>query len=305
MQIDWMNNNQLYQGDNLCVLRKCINDESVDLVYLDPPFNSSKRHQLNTGGKEHNSSVAYGDAWHWNDRSEIEFEYGLKQGYRPLSEVLEAFSIILKFGSRLAYLTMMAVRLFELRRILKATGSIYLHCDQRTSAHLRILTDAIFGIDNYLNHIVWCYGLGGSSHRLWPRKHDDILWYSRTPGTHYFKPEMIPATSQMMKGQLKKAPDYWYIPAINNMAKERTGYPTQKPIELLERIVRSSCPVGGLVLDPFCGSGTTLIAAQKLGRKWIGIDSSPVAIEHTVKRLSFGAPQEVCKVIELNEELSK
>ena len=286
-----MKYNQLYYGDNLLVLIDHIKDESVDLVYLDPPFNSNKQYQLNSGSHDNGSSLAYSDTWCWDERTENEFRDAVELGYTPLTEVLESLRVILKPSGNLAYITMIARRIFELRRILKVTGSIYLHCDQRISAYIRVLMDALFGSENFLNHIVWCYGLGGSSHRYWPRKHDDIHWYSRAPGAHYFEPAMIPAVSQMMKGQLKKAPDYWYIPTINNMAKERTGYPTQKPLELLKRIVQSSCPDDGVVLDPFCGSGTTLVAAQYLGRRWIGIDNSASAIEHTRKRISASGPQ--------------
>lgn len=192
--------------------------------------------------------------------------------------------ITLGESNRLAYLVMMAPRLKHLHRILKSSGSIYLHCDQSASSHLKLLMDTIFGPENFLNCISWCYGLGGSSNRYWPRKHDDILWYSKTAGEHFFEAVQIPATSQMMKGKSKKAPDYWHIPSINNMAHERLGYPTQKPERLLEMIILSSSRVGDLILDPCCGSGTTLAVASKLKRCAIGIDSSKVAIETCLNR---------------------
>lgn len=286
-----MNYNQLYYGDNLLILRDHVKDESVDLIYLDPPFNSSKKYKVSSDNQDSDASLAFSDSFGWDEQVEIDFQDTLSLGFTPLTEFLESLRTILKPGGKLAYLTMIARRIFELRRILKVTGSIYLHCDQRISAYIRVLMDALFGPENYLNHIVWCYGLGGSSHRYWPRKHDDILWYSRSQNAHYFEPAMIPATSQMMKGQLKKTPDYWYIPTINNMAKERTGYPTQKPLQLLKLIVQSSSPDGGLVLDPFCGSGTTLIAAQSLNRNWVGIDNSANAIEHTRNRISALSPE--------------
>jgi site-specific DNA-methyltransferase (adenine-specific) len=190
-----------------------------------------------------------------------------------------------------AYLVEMAVRLVELRRVLKDTGSLYLHCDPTASHYLKIILDAIFGVENFLNEVIWMYGLGGSSSRYWPRKHDVILWYSKTPDGQYFEADMIPAKSNAMKGLLKKAPDYWDIPSLNNMAAERLGYPTQKPLALLERIIRSSCPPDGIVLDPFCGCGTAVAAAQVLGRKWIGIDITYLAIAVMKKRLLDHFPE--------------
>jgi len=183
-------------------------------------------------------------------------------------------------------LVKMAVRLLELRRVLKPTGSLYIHCDGAAGHYLKVAMDAVFGAENFLNDIAWCYGLGGSSRRYLPRKHDSILWYSGAPNGHYFAPEMIPATSVRMAGQVKKVPDYWLIPTINNMAKERTGYPTQKPEALLERIIKTSSRPGDLVLDPFCGSGTTIVVAQRLGRRWVGIDCRAEAIKITQRRLS-------------------
>lgn len=185
------------------------------------------------------------------------------------------------------YLSFMDVRLQLMRACLKPTGSMYVHCDYRAAAHLRLMLEDIFGADCFLNEIVWCYGLGGSSPRYWPRKHDTILWFSRFPNAHFFEPSWVPAKSQRMKGQMKKAPDYWMIPSLNNMAKERLDYPTQKPEKLLERIIESSCPVGGVVADFFCGSGTTLSVAQRLGRLAIGTDSSPVSANVVRERLGL------------------
>jgi len=147
------------------------------------------------------------------------------------------------------------------------------------------MMDDIFERSNFLNNVVWCYGLGGSSDRYWPRKHDDRLWYSKKRDQHHFEADLVPATSQRMKGEMKKAPDYWDIPTINNMAKERLGYPTQKPEALMERIVRSSSKRGDVVLDPFAGCGTTMVAAQRLDRQWIGIDISPTAVGLMKRRM--------------------
>jgi len=285
-----MPENRLFQGDNLEVLRRQLADESVDLTYLDPPFNSNRDYFALSGnthsGISADNSSAFEDRWQWNDLAIETYEELSGEGDDRLSSLLPALKQITGETGLMAYILMLAPRLIQLHRILKPGGSIYLHCDQRAGAYIKLLMDAVFGRDNFLNCIVWCYGLGGSSPRYWPRKHDDILWYSKVVDGHYFRAIKIPATSQRMKGQLKKAPDFWDIPAINNMARERTRYPTQKPVALLERIIQSSSRPGDVVLDPFCGSGTTLVAAERLGRNWIGIDCSPEAIELTRERLA-------------------
>jgi len=183
------------------------------------------------------------------------------------------------------YLSWLNVRLIEMRRVLKPSGMIYIHLDGHASHYVKIEMDKIFGESCFLNNVVWCYGLGGSSSRYWPRKHDDILVYSREPNGHFFEADRVPATSQRMKGKDKKATDFWDIPTLNNMAIERLGYPTQKPEVLMERIVKSSCPPGGIVADFFAGSGTTAAVSERLGFSWISCDSSPVAIEMAQKRL--------------------
>jgi len=239
----------VYCGDNrqrLALLPRA----SVDLIYLDPPFFSNRHYEVI-----------------WGDEAEV----------RSFEDRWE--------GGIYHYVEWMKERVIDMRRVLKPTGSLYLHCDWHASHYLKVMLDEVFGAANFLNNIVWCYGLGGSSSRYWPRKHDDILWYANSPGQQYFQADMVPATSARMAGQDKKAPDYWMIPTINNQAKERLGYPTQKPEELLERVVRSSCPEGGIVLDPFAGCGTTLVAAQRLRRKWIGIDISPTACNLMRRRL--------------------
>jgi DNA modification methylase len=165
------------------------------------------------------------------------------------------------------------------------TGSILLHLDWRTSHHARLLLDDLLGPDRFVNHLVWSYGLGGSSPRRFARKHDDILWYCLDPDCYWFEPPMVPATSRRMAGQLKKATDVIEIPAINNMAAERTGYPTQKPLALLELLIGACCPPAGLVVDPCCGSGTTLVAATRLGRRAQGSDLSADAVATVRARL--------------------
>ncbi|MBM3326710.1 MAG: site-specific DNA-methyltransferase [Calditrichaeota bacterium] len=286
----------LILGDNLQTLRAYIPDASVDLVYMDPPFNSGRNYTILDSKSSvellHDTFIrteefgSFQDTWRWDADSADNIRSLLKSSPPGVVRALNAFKELLGECGFLAYITMLAPRIIELWRVLKETGSIYVHCDQRASAHIRILMDAVFGAANYLNTIVWCYGLGGSSRRYWPQKHDDILWYSRTPNRHYFEPARIPATSQRMKGQTKKAPDYWLIPTVNNMARERVGYPTQKPLALLERIVISSSPEGGVVLDPFCGSGTTLVAAECNRRRWVGIDKNSTALNIAQNRLN-------------------
>ncbi len=176
-----------------------------------------------------------------------------------------------------AYLGFLARRVEAVHRVLKPAGSILLHCDWRSSHRVRLLLDEIFGAGNFINHLIWVYGLGGSSPRRFARKHDDVLFYGRGPG-YYFDPPLVAATSNRMKGRKKKAIDVLMVPSINNMAAERTGYPTQKPLKLLSLLVGACCPPGGTVLDPFCGSGTTLVAAAASGRSFLGIDTNPDAV---------------------------
>jgi DNA modification methylase len=247
--------NRLIWGDNLHVMRQ-LPSESIDLIYIDPPFFSGRQYNIIFG-----------------DQNEV----------RSFTDIWE--------GGMSGYLIWLNARLYEMKRLLKKTGSIYVHCDWHASHYIKVEMDKIFGYENFLNEVVWCYGLGGSSNRYWSRKHDVILWYSKVKDGHFFEPDLVPATSMRMAGQLKKAPDYWDIPTINNMAKERIGYPTQKPEALLERIIKSSCPPGGVVGDFFCGGGTTPAVAQRLGRRWIACDQSRVAVAVTADRLIRGAQQ--------------
>ncbi len=183
-----------------------------------------------------------------------------------------------------AYLEFLRPSVEAVHRVLKPHGSILMHCDWRTSHHLRLLLDELFGPSNFVNHLIWAYGLGGSSPRRFARKHDDILFYAKGED-YFFNPPMVPATSNRMKGLLKKASDVIQIPAINNMSTERVGYPTQKPLALLLLLIGSCCPPGGVMLDPFCGSGTTGEAAAMLGRRCVLIDKSPEAVEIVAQRL--------------------
>lgn len=171
--------------------------------------------------------------------------------------------------------------------VLKPTGSMLLHVDWRTSHHARLVLDEVFGRDAFVNHLVWSYGLGGSSARCFARKHDDILLYAAVAGKHHFSPPRVPATSRRLAGKTKKATDVLDIPAINNMATERSGYPTQKPLALLSLLVEACCPPLGVVLDPCCGSGTTLVAACQAGRHAIGLDINPQAVAIARARLAL------------------
>lgn len=219
-------------------------DASIDLMYVDPPFNTGKTQSASAG--------AYQDSWASTDEW------------------------ISWFGARLE------------RTIpkLKESGSVLIHVDWRTSHRVRVVLDELLGEDRFVNHLVWRYGLGGSSPRRFARKHDDILFYCIDPDAYYFDPPMIPATSNRMKGQMKKATDVLDIPTLNNMAAERVGYPTQKPLALLELLIGACCPPGGGVLDPCCGSGTTLVAGQRLGRTVIGFDQNPDACSLAMDRLN-------------------
>jgi DNA modification methylase len=189
------------------------------------------------------------------------------------------------FASTDAFIAWLRLRLVATIPALKPSACILIHLDYRTSHRARVLLDELLGEDRFVNHLIWSYGLGGSSPRTFARKHDDILFYCQNPELYYFQVPRIAATSARMKGQSKKMTDVLDIPSINNMALERTGYPTQKPLALLQLLVDACCPPGGVVLDPCCGSGTTLVAAAESGRTAIGIDRNPEALDVAVRRL--------------------
>mgnify|MGYP002777695934 CR=1 FL=1 len=223
---------------------------SVDLCYVDPPFNTGVTRVATRA--VNGRRAQYRDAW-------------------PTME---------------AYLAWLRERLAATLPLLKPTGNLLVHVDWRTSHRVRVLLDELLGADRFVNHLVWAYGLGGSSPRMFARKHDDILFYCVNPERSFFNPPRVAATSRRMQGQTKKATDVLDIPAINNMAAERTGYPTQKPLALLELLVNACAPSGGTVLDPCCGSGTTLVAARRLGRSALGCDVSAAAVRLTTSRLA-------------------
>lgn len=183
------------------------------------------------------------------------------------------------------YIAWLRERLHATLPALRESGSIILHVDWRTSHHVRLLLDELLGPDRFVNHLIWSYGLGGSSPRRFARKHDDLLFYCLDPARYHFEPPQVPATSRRMSGRTKKATDVIDIPALNNMASERTGWPTQKPLALLELLINACAPPGGVVYDPCCGSGTTLVAAHRLSRAAWGGDLSPEAVAITQRRI--------------------
>ncbi|MEM1166615.1 MAG: site-specific DNA-methyltransferase [Planctomycetota bacterium] len=196
-----------------------------------------------------------------------------------------------RWPSTAAWVAWLRERLDATRPALAPTASVLIHVDWRTAHHVRVVLGEMFGEACFVNHLIWAYGLGGSSPRRFARKHDDILFFAAgSPDGYFFDPPMVPATSNRMKGELKKATDVLDIPAINNMAAERTGWPTQKPLALLQVLIGACCRPDGTVLDPCCGSGTTLVAAARLGRDVIGCDLAPDAVSIARSRLNSVEP---------------
>jgi DNA modification methylase len=383
--------NLLYYGDNLDILRRYVKDETVDLVYLDPPFNSNTNYNVlfaeKDGSRAASQIQAFSDTWTWNQESESAFAEIVTAGGRA-ADCLQAFRTFLGECDMLAYLVMMAPRLMELRRTLKSTGSIYLHCDPAASHYLKMLMDAVFGPVNFLNEVIWKRTSAHSGSKRWGPVHDVILFYAKSStfvwnpvfqaysaeyvegfyrytgekgrfqvgdltgagtrsgesgqpwrgvnptdmGRHWAVPnkvlletlgkESLSLTVQQKLDALDKQELIYWPPKgkmprfkrylneeagvpivdvvtdinpIGAQAAERLGYPTQKPQALLERIISASSNHGNVVLDPFCGCGTTIAAAQALGRPWIGIDITHLAITLIKQRLkdSFGIEQVV------------
>jgi site-specific DNA-methyltransferase (adenine-specific) len=299
----------LIYGDNLNVLRH-MESETIDLIYLDPPYNSKRDYNVTFGAVA--QSKAFEDTWKWDVQDDIHLRE-LADINPNLSSLLLGLGAILPKRGLYPYLVNMAVRLVEMHRLLKPTGSIYLHVDPTASHYLKLVMDQVFGGGNFQNELIWTYGLGGSSKSCFSKKHDVILFYSKSKTWTFTKPQ-VPATSQMLKGQMKGCPDVFDdIPSLNNMASERLGYPTQKPLALLERIILASSNEGDVVLDPYMGSGTTIEAAAKHGRKWIGIDVTHHAVATTLARLQdcglevtkeqvVGVPEDVASARQLKDD---
>lgn len=303
--------NTLYYGDNLYILRDYIKDESIDLIYLDPPFQSGKNYNVLFQEKNGTASKAqiqaFEDTWHWDTEAESTYAEIIDTCPEKVVKAITGIHSMLSISDMMAYLVMMAIRLVGLRRVLKDTGSIYLHCDPTASHYLKLLMDAVFGGENFRNEIVWCYKGPSRSLRDFPDKHDIILRYSKG-NNPLFNPDAIRVpysesflsrrkyaegkggiyagkydrdTEELVEYKKGKVPEDWWddIPAGGQISrKELLGYPTQKPEALLERIIKASSNEEDVVLDPFCGCGTTVSVAQRLKRRWIGIDVTHLAI---------------------------
>lgn len=374
---------RLYYGDNLDVLREHIASESVDLIYLDPPFNSNANYNIlfkSPAGKAADSQIeAFEDTWHWNDKAEQAFHDVMVSGNTDVAELLRAMRGFLKENDMMAYLAMMAARLIELHRVLKPTGSLYLHCDPTASHYLKLLLDGVFGGDRFRSEIIWKRTSAHNSAKRWGPIHDTILFATKsadytwnrtfTPydeeyvkkyyrhidakGRKYRLSDLTASGTrngesgkewngfdptkhgrhwgipQIVKDQFPDAPEGiktlgWLdlldqhdliemtgdgvgwphfrryldkmegqspqdiiddIPPLSQRHAERLGYPTQKPLKLLERIIQASSNEGDVVLDPFCGCGTAIDAAQKLNRQWIGIDVTHLSIGLIERRM--------------------
>lgn len=342
--------NTLFYGDNLQILREYIPDESVDLIYLDPPFNSNRTYNVlfkDEGGQESEAQiVAFEDSWHWNRAAEDTYHELITDAPQQISSMIGALREFIGTNQMMAYLVMMTIRLIELHRVLKSTGSLYLHCDPTASHYLKVVLDTIFGAKNFRNEIIWKRFNFHADAKRFGRVTDRLLFYTKSDKFNFnrlnipFSEEYIKdkfthtehdgriyrlndlnppggrgpiyefngvtkpwrfSKEKMLKldaedriykkskiAQLKRYLDelpgqaiheLWSdIPAINPQAKERLGYPTQKPLTLLERIIETSSQPEDWVLDPFCGCGTAIAAAQKLKRKWIGIDITHLSI---------------------------
>ncbi len=367
--------NTLYYGDNLDILREYIPSESIDLVYLDPPFNSNRSYNVlfkdESGTESEAQIMAFEDTWHWNQAAEQTYHKLVTQAPDHISKMIAALREFIGTNQMMAYLAMMAVRLMELHRVLKPTGTLYLHCDPTASHYLKVVLDTIFGPKNFRNEIIWQRtNAKSNAFTRFATNHDIILRYTKTEKatwhpqytTHdleyiqefyrYVEPETgrrytlgdltnpnrdrpnltyeflgvtrvwrwtrdrmqeayekglivqsHPGAVPRLKRYLDEQEgipvgDVWAdIPPVQSQSKELLGYPTQKPLALLERIISASSNPGDIVLDPFCGCGTTIAAAQKLGRKWIGIDITHLSIALQKYRLENMFPGIQFKVV--------
>jgi len=303
--------NKLYCADNLEILRQYVSNESVDLIYIDPPFNSKRNYNIFFDDKEIKAQrIAFEDTWTFKNVNDSMSELNTIE--------TENIHLLLMTYAKVApsafpYLVMMALRIIELHRVLKSTGSFYLHCDPTCSHYLKTICDVIFGKDNFRNEIIWSYKRYTAFSNRFQRLHDVILFYSKTDivlfndiredyadksgkaDSHYKQDEdgkwyrwqkrkgQEPYKIYLSEG--RRTGDVWDISIINASAKERLGYPTQKPLALLERIIKASSNEGDIILDAFCGCGTTVDAAESLKRRWIGVDISPIAINLIENRL--------------------
>jgi len=351
----------LYYGDNLDVLRKYVSNECIDLIYLDPPFNSKADYNIlfkeSTGEQSTAQIQAFSDFWHWDTAARLAYEYLIgNEVDARIADLAQAMFRLLGKNDMSAYLFMMTQRLIELHRVLKPCGSLFLHCDSTASHYLKLILDTIFGPTNFRNEIVWKRVTAHSDARRYGRVSDKILFYSKTD-QFKFNRQTMPRKESYLESKFShvdkngrryrldnlnppggRGPVYTFhgvtrpwrftkekmlqlekrgriytkskipqliryldeleakggaavseiwddIPPINSMAEERLGYPTQKPTRLLERIISAGSDKDDWVLDPFCGCGTAIIAAEKLGRHWVGIDITYLAINLVKTRL--------------------
>lgn len=369
--------NILFYGDNLAILREYVDDESVDLIYLDPPFNSQRTYNVlfkDESGQESEAQLAaFDDTWHWDDAAEATYHELVTESPVAVSKMIGALREFVGTNQMMAYLVMMAIRLVDLHRVLKPTGSLYLHCDPTASHYLKVILDTIFGPENFRNEITWKRSSAHSDAKQGRKAYgniaDIIFFYSKTqeftfntqhtayseeyinsfykyvdpdgrryrlgdltgPGgaakgnpayevmgvTRYWryskeKMAQLIAEGRVVQTKPGNVPQYkryldempgvplqniWDdIPPIGAQAAERLGYPTQKPLTLLERIVKVSSNPGDVVLDPFCGCGTTVAAAEKLERQWLGIDITHLSIALQKYRLQEMFPEAVFEV---------
>ena len=307
-----LTNRTLFFGDNLDILQEKLPEESFDLIYLDPPFNSNRDYNvLFKEGKIDSSAQirAFEDTWEWTPYTDSLFQELRSGNNTNVALLISSLFEFLHDGPMMAYLVNMAARLIPLQRVLKPTGSIYLHCDSTASHYIKILMDAIFGSSRFQNEIIWHYRRWTGESSRFLKMHDVLLFYTKEE-KHTFNPLYTEYTEKSLlrkqhyhtriKGDDVyvtsidpngvKENDVWIIPYLNSQSKERQGYPTQKPEALLERIIRASSNEGDWVLDPFCGCGTTVAVAEKLHRKWVGIDISMLAIKVIEKRMTEHFP---------------
>lgn len=295
--------NRLYFGDCLEIMAEYCPDESVDLIYLDPPFNSKRIYNAFIGGAQW---IAFDDTWRWYEAID---DFHAVAGDVSMGPTMEGLRRILGEGAELAYLSYMANRLRECQRVLKRTGSIYLHCDPTMSHYLKIIMDAVFGAKNFRNEVIWHYRKWSTGKYTFQRNHDVLFFYSRsTTRERTFNQLYMPRTESTLKrfgtkriisgydeeGQRLpsqvseedsegvRLDDVWDIKRVPPV---KQLYPTEKPLALLERIIKASSSPNDVVFDPFCGCGTTIHAAQNLGRRWIGIDVCVQACKVIQKRI--------------------
>ena len=379
-------NNKLYFGDNLRILREHVPDASVDLIYLDPPFNSSATYNVlfkEKSGEESAAQItAFEDTWQWSVEAEAVYKEIVTSGPRKLADLIQSLLAFLGRNDMMAYLVMMAIRLVELRRVLKPTGSIYLHCDPTASHYLKLVLDSVFGVFNYRNEIAWQRTNAHNAAGQYGRIHDILFFYTKTneytwnvvttgfgaaqlkryredpDGRLYTGQDLTASRPDSDSGKFKwrgtmppsnrgwgyeqEQLERWWaegriltkkdgtprmdglkvfldekggkplqsiwtdIPRIPNTSPERLGYPTQKPEALLERILRSSSNEDDLVLDPFCGCGTAIAVAERMKRRWIGIDVTYLAINLVQRRLrdTFGDQLSAYEIVGAPKDVS-